>query len=260
MSLDSQWSGERGRQLGAPSLATSEGRRSAQLLETVNRSTLWIVEIGCSEAHRAMDSHDSVTTLLQKLKNGDHPSVAQQLWQRYFERLAWRAKQHLQDRFRRVRDEEDIALSALDSFLRGVSNHRFAKLDDRDDLWQVLVMLAERKAIDEIRREKSAKRGGGKVRGDSVFLNCGDPDDPVNMDHLQGPEPPPELAAAFAETCEDMLAQLEDPELVQVALCRLEGYSNEEIAQKLGRVTRSVERKLQTIRKIWDKSANMKSE
>jgi len=66
-------------------------------------------------------------------------------------------------------DEEDIALSAFNSFFRGATEGRFQQLNNSEDLWQVLAMLAERKAIKTFRRERAEKRGGGQVRDESVF-------------------------------------------------------------------------------------------
>ena len=50
-----------------------------------------------------------------------------------------------------------------------------------------------------------------------------------------------------------MLALLGDPELRKVAVWKMEGYSNEEIASKLDCVPRTVERKLRMIRSLWEK-------
>jgi DNA-directed RNA polymerase specialized sigma24 family protein len=66
-------------------------------------------------------------------------------------------------------------------------------------------------------------------------------------------EPTPEFAAQMREECERLLRGLGDEELKSVALMRMEGYSVEEIAVRLGCVARSVKRKLQLIRSIWEK-------
>ena len=207
-----------------------------------------------------MAQESSDTTLLARLKKNQDAAAAQELWQRYFDRLTRLARTRIKERQRRVSDEEDVALSAFDSFFRGVSAGRFARLDDRQDLWQILVMIAERKAIDQTRRHLAAKRGAGEVRGDSVFVNPNDPNATGGLDQLAGADPTPEFAALFSETCQEMLARLHDPELVQVALLRMEGYNNEEIAAKLGRVTRSVERKLRAIRNIWDRQGEQETD
>jgi DNA-directed RNA polymerase specialized sigma24 family protein len=197
----------------------------------------------------------SVSILLSQLKAGATPDAAQAIWTRYFDRLARMARQRLTERTRRLADEEDVALSAFDSFFRGVADGRFPQLNDRDDLWQVLVLLTERKAIDRIRRATADKRGGGAVRGDSVFDRSKDLDSGAGMEQLAGSEPSPELAAMFEDECRRFLNLLNAPELAQLALWKLEGLTNEEIANKLGRVVRSVQRKLKTIRRIWEQAA-----
>jgi DNA-directed RNA polymerase specialized sigma24 family protein len=200
-----------------------------------------------------MPAGPSDTTLLSLLKSANTPAVAQEIWTRYFHRLAALARGKVRERTRRVTDEEDVALSAFDSFFRGVEQGRFPQLNDHDDLWQVLMVLTERKAIDAIRRQTAEKRGGGEVRGESVFLKPDGTADHQGLEKAADSEPSPELVVQFAEECLAMLSRLQDAELQEVALLKMEGYTNDEIAQKLGRVTRSIERKLQTIRKIWER-------
>jgi PAS domain S-box-containing protein len=126
-----------------------------------------------------------------------------------------------------------------------------------EDLFAIaaIVDLTERKAIDRVRRETADKRGGGEVRGDSAF--CGPDGSSPNQgaDQVAGSEPTPEFAAMFAEECEYLLARLGDPELVRVALLKLEGFTNDEVGAKLGRAGRSIQRKLETIRAIWEQAA-----
>ena len=105
-----------------------------------------------------MSQNDSVTDWIVQLKAGD-PQASQRLWERYVDRLVRLARIKLGRTPRRVADEEDVAQSAFDGFFRGVEEKRFPQLDDRDGLWQVLVMLTDRKTIDHRRRELAGKRG-----------------------------------------------------------------------------------------------------
>ena len=89
----------------------------------------------------------SVTHWIAELRAGD-PAAAQKLWERYFSRLVGLARQKLHALPRRAADEEDVALSAFDSFCRGVEQDRFPHLEDRDNLWQLLVTITARKALD----------------------------------------------------------------------------------------------------------------
>jgi hypothetical protein len=72
-----------------------------------------------------------------------------------------------------VADEEDIALSALNSLYDGVQAGRFPRLNDRDDLWKLLVTIACRKTNAFCDRHFAKRRGGGQVRGESALLGEG---------------------------------------------------------------------------------------
>src|SRR5947209_17654517 len=95
----------------------------------------------------AMSPSGSVTTWLGQLRVGNR-AVAQQLWQRYYTRLVHLARRKLQGLRHAGADEEDVALSAFDSFYRGAEQGRFPRLDDRHNLWELLVVITARKAID----------------------------------------------------------------------------------------------------------------
>ncbi len=189
-----------------------------------------------------MTSDNSITHWLHELRAGNR-AAAHQLWKDYFPRLVQLARQRLRGARRRVADEEDVALSAFDSFCRGAEQGRFARLEDRHDLWQLLVVLTARKAVDLLAHERRRKRGGGAVRGDSAFLEAG-------LDEVIGSEPTPEFAVQVGEQCRRLLDCL-DEELRTVALLKLEGYTNPEIAARLGCAPATVERRLRLIRGIW---------
>ena len=204
-----------------------------------------------------MSSCESVTGWLLDLKDGE--SIAsQRIWERYVPQLVQMARDRLDGSPRRVADEEDVVAIAFASFCRGVAEGRFSKLDDRDDLWQVLVVLTERKAIDQIRREHAAKRGSGRVRGESVFdvVQTDDPA-PVGLHRVVDAEPTPELAGELAEKLAQLLQLLADDVLQRMAIEKLEGYTNKEISRRLGMSLRSVERQLSLIRRIWRRSKAM---
>ncbi len=110
-----------------------------------------------------MSSDVSVTRLIGMLKQGDRVA-SQQLWEIYFGRLVGLARSRLKQTVRRVADEEDVALSALDSFFRRAENGQFPQLQDRDDLWQLLFVLTVRKAINLVHHQGRKSRGGGRVQ------------------------------------------------------------------------------------------------
>jgi RNA polymerase sigma factor (sigma-70 family) len=106
-------------------------------------------------------------------------------------------------------------------------------LAGRDDLWHLLAMRTVSRAIDLIRRHRRAE-----VPGDQ------------DLTQLLNREPTPEEAAEVADECRRLLDLLE-PELRQIALWKVEGYTNVEIATRLDCVARTVERKVHRIRLLW---------
>ena len=137
-----------------------------------------------------------------------------------------------------------MALSAFDSFYRRAESGQFARLSDRDDLWQVLVVITERKAIDLMRREGRKSRGEGRVIPFSEAEGHG-------LAEAADPGPTPEFAAQVADEFRDLLQRLGDDSLRNVALMKLEGYTNRQIGDRLGCIEQTVERKLRSIRRIW---------
>jgi len=191
-----------------------------------------------------MTADDPITVWIGRLRAGD-PTAIRPLWDRYFQRLVGLARRRLRDACRRVADEEDVALSAFDSFCRNAEHGRFPDLADRDSLWRLLAKFTLRKAAHHIRDAARLKRGGGSSPSD------GD----RGLAEVLGREPDPDLAAQVAEECDRLLASLGDPELRRVALLRMEGYLVDEVADRVGCAPRSVKRKLQLIRTIWDREA-----
>jgi DNA-directed RNA polymerase specialized sigma24 family protein len=191
----------------------------------------------------ATDTGNSVTQWIAALKEGDQ-AAAQVLWEAYFRRLVGLAYARLRNAPRRIADEEDVALSAFDSFCRGAQAGRFPRLDDRNDLWQILVLITVRKAIDLRTYEGRPSRGKGRVQSVTELTQ-------ERIDAIGGNEPTPELAAQLAEEYQRLMEQLGDSTLQSVATWKLEGYTDDEIAARLGCVTRTVERKLARIRRMW---------
>jgi DNA-directed RNA polymerase specialized sigma24 family protein len=191
----------------------------------------------------ATDTGNSVTQWISALKEGDQ-AAAQVLWEAYFRRLVGLAYARLRDAPRRIADEEDVALSAFDSFCRGAQAGRFPRLDDRNDLWQILVLITVRKAIDLRNYEGRPSRKRGRVQSLTELNQEG-------LEAIGGNEPTPELAAQLAEEYQRLMEQLGDSSLQSVATWKLEGYTDDEIAARLGCVTRTVERKLARIRRMW---------
>jgi DNA-directed RNA polymerase specialized sigma24 family protein len=197
----------------------------------------------------------SITGWLGNLREGDQ-AAAQPLWEHYFSKLVTVARTRLR-RMRRTtadQDEEDAALSAFNSFCAGAARGKFPQLADRDDIWRLLVVITARKAMAQANREGRQKRGGGRVVEEAMLfghgLEGGD-GSLAGLERIAAQGPSPEFAAMMAEECRRLLDALDDDSLRQVALSRMEGYNNDEIAEQLGCARRTVARRLDLIRKTW---------
>jgi DNA-directed RNA polymerase specialized sigma24 family protein len=184
----------------------------------------------------------SVTRFFHELRAGT-PGAAEQLWARYFPRLVALARRTLAGKPQRHADADDAALSAFASFCLRAQGGEFT-VTGRDNLWHLLSVITVRKALKQARREGAAGRGAGRVRGEGDLLR---PDgSPLPLAEVVTAPPSDE----FDLHARELLDQL-DPDLRAIAVLRLMGYRDQEIADRLDCAVRTVGRKLALIRLEW---------
>ena len=184
----------------------------------------------------------SVTNWLRALQQGSD-DAGYRLWNRYFHRMVAVARRKLGPVRGARADEEDVAISAFDSFCAGLRHGRFPLMQNRDDVWAMLIVITLRKAIDAIQHDARQKRGGGRSRE----LN-----DEAVLQELLSREPCPASSTAMSEELDRLLAMLDDDDLRQLVVLKLEGHNNTESAELLGCARVTVQRMLKLIRQIWE--------
>jgi DNA-directed RNA polymerase specialized sigma24 family protein len=215
-----------------------------------------------------MSQHPSITFWISQLKTGD-VEAAQRLWELYFLRMVELARRKLEGVPKAVADEEDVALSAFRSFCSGARQGRFSQLVDRDNLWPLLMAITANKSVDLIRRQNRQKRGG-TGHADRERDAAKPPKHEADFDQLPGRspveiplselicvEPTPEFAAELSDQLQHLLQRLDetgDSDLRKIALMKMECYSTPEIAEAIGCASRSVERKMQIVMRLWGKN------
>ena len=193
-------------------------------------------------------SCSSVTEWIEDLRNND-PLATEKIWHRFVNALVSVANKKLKNSCCRIATGEVVAADAFVDFFKKTPDD-FGRLFDRNDLWKILVVITERRAIDAIRREGTISRGGGMV------INTCDLDEGPESGQNPAIQPvdstePPDVELMLIEAFEERIDSLPNELLRQIAIDRLEGFSNGEIARKHGTSVRSVERKLALIRKSW---------
>jgi len=168
-----------------------------------------------------------------------------------FEQLVRFARVKLAETPRRVADEEDVALSAFDSFCCAAQQGRFPNLADRDGLWRLLLRITAFKAIDLRRCVMRERRSTVEFARSSE--NDGSSHGEPELAEMIGDAPTPEFAAIAAEEYRRLLDRLGDAELQALAVAKMEGYSNDEIAAQLHCSVRTVERRLFLVRRKWER-------
>lgn len=194
---------------------------------------------------------ETVSLWLNQFKDGN-ADAAQPIWNAYFTKMVMLARLKLGTAPRGVRDEEDVVASAFFSFCEGVKDGRFPKLDSRDDLWAILFTIVVAKAAQYARFEGRQKRGGGKVVHASAASEHAPGTDLFAS--LASTEPTAEDAAMMVEDLKTLLDGLSDGNLRQIAIWKMEGFTNREIADLIGKSEPTVERKLKLIRETWLRS------
>jgi DNA-directed RNA polymerase specialized sigma24 family protein len=197
-----------------------------------------------------MSSDDPVTLWINELRNADG-AAAQKLWNHFVSRLYEMGRKKLRPETRRVYDEEDAAQSAFHSVCAGIAAGRFPDLQDRNSLWRLLLTITARKVAHRHRHDQQERRD--VRRTDSIFLPGGDDFARVGVGTIASREPTPEFTAEFVETCATLLKNLDDPALQQVVTLRMDGHTDGEIADLLKCSRRTVQRRLEIVRRRWDR-------
>lgn len=192
--------------------------------------------------------HQDAVAWIEGLANGDS-DAATNLWEEYFERVVKLARSRIATRQRRVTDEEDVAVSVFKSVFNGMQAGKFPDLKDRDSLWRLLCVMTKRKVIRHVNHERRLKRGGGQVRGESVFGGAGGDSNAFGLEEFGGDDSDG-FGHQFLEQTEWLFETLGDDELRRITELKLAEHTNEEIAVELGCHVRTVKRRLQTIRSI----------
>lgn len=200
-----------------------------------------------------MDSEDGapLTLWLDRLHHGDSDAV-DAIWEQCFEKLSSYARRRLKSMPASDRDGEDVALSAIDTFVRRVGKKEFSAVIDSENLWRVLFDITAKRVAKEQRRQLTKKRGGGDVKIEADLLKSGSSSLGIGIDGNI------DIRQQFFQQLDEdrnelleKLAGLAGGEmLVKVVSLHLEGNTQQEIAELLGVSVSTIERNMRIAREI----------
>jgi RNA polymerase sigma factor (sigma-70 family) len=182
-----------------------------------------------------------VTLWIAAAKDRD-PEAEQSLWNHYFQRVIRYARSRMFVLQGTVYDEEDAAVSALNSLFRGMQTSRFPRLDDRHNFWRLLTLITKRKMRAQWRRESADRRS----KPSPAVIT-----EEISIHDIISDDPTPDFVAQMMDETEHLLSKLDDERLRRIAVMKLDGLTNDEIAERLQCATRTVQRKMDLIRDQW---------
>jgi RNA polymerase sigma factor (sigma-70 family) len=198
-------------------------------------------------------NNESFEKLLDAMQTGEEWAF-DTFFKKYYDQLVRLAKKKIGSFPLRTRDEEDLALSAMNSLFNCLRENRL-EAQNSIELWKILVTITNRKLINYRERQHAQKRGSGKVRGDSIWAQTGE-----NNIFLEQPDTKqtmtPDAQVELLETMDRLFQRLDDDKTRKIARLMLEGYKINDIADTLNCVRRTIERKIVRIRELWSEVLN----
>jgi RNA polymerase sigma-70 factor (ECF subfamily) len=179
----------------------------------------------------SVESEVTDRSLVARLKDGDE-SAANELYRRYAARLHGLADRQMSAGIRRTHEPEDIVQSAFRSLFRGVSSGSY-DAPAGNSLWSLLAVIAIHKVRRKVSRDRSVSA--------SSFIQM--EDEPSSSQEISGTISEQQFECSLNEAIEFL--QPHEREIVEL---RVQGFTVEDISERVSRSCRTVERTLQRIR------------
>jgi RNA polymerase sigma-70 factor (ECF subfamily) len=185
-----------------------------------------------------LSDYSEFDDLIVRLRANDS-TAAEAVFRRFASRLIALAHSRLDARMRGKTDPEDVAQSALKSFLLHVRDGEY-DLNDWDSLWSLLTVITLRKCNYRVRHFRAARRD---VRKEIVATARND----EAAWELIARDPTPEEAFELIEVTEELFRGL-DPIDSRILQLSLQGYTPGDAAREAGVSERTAYRLLERVK------------
>lgn len=179
---------------------------------------------------------------ISRVRAGDE-AAAEAVFMKYAEQLARLAEQNLSQCVARRVDGADVVQSVFRTFFVRAERGEF-QISSSAELWKLLVQITLNKARQQGRRNSAGLRDVRREVDQSSLLSA-----------LVDDQPGPEDAAILNDVIEQALQKLpatQQPHYRKLIELKLADFSNDEIAEQLGIVRRTVERMLKRLEGSFD--------
>jgi RNA polymerase sigma factor (sigma-70 family) len=159
-------------------------------------------------------------------------------YEAYVDRLIALARHRLSKKYQSKIDPKDVVQSVFRTYVRRAADGSLAS-NDWDSLWSLLARITVRKCLKQVRYHGRAKRDLNRES------DLGD--DHSAISNLLD-KAPTQIDAAIMEEEFDLLMQGLTSEQQQIVALKMQNFTNQEIAEIIGRTERTVYRILDLIR------------
>jgi len=193
---------------------------------------------------KSVEDTGSVSNWLKELKTGDQNAV-EAIWNRYYQRVVEFAIRKMKINPDRAIDGEDIAQLTMHRFCLNATSGNYPDLDDRQQLWDLLVVYTLNRIRKHLRECNRTKRSG-MHRVVFEFKRS------QVLQDLRSPEAPT-IMADMVQSWLDRLDR-EDPsgQLKQIAIWSMEDISGSEIARIMKKRKSAILQQIRLIRLLWE--------
>jgi DNA-directed RNA polymerase specialized sigma24 family protein len=200
----------------------------------------------------------SISQFIRAYRDHRDEAAAQHLFERYFMPVCQAVRATLGPHRKMPADSDDVALEALAAIFESIARDDDGRIATRADLERLLFSIARRRAVTLLRYTGARLRRDPRTDDSVAPVPVAVVPRAASLDEALSREVGPEASAVLAEQLERLLNVLVDEHpqgsdvLRRVAEWKLAGYSNQEIADLLRCGLRTVERRLNDIREIWE--------
>lgn len=197
---------------------------------------------------KSMIAPGSVTNWLRGIELGDD-DAAFQLWNRYSPEMHEVARRRMRRlKSKDVLDEDDIVCSAFAAICLAARKGQLVNVGNRNELWGLMIVTIHRKIGQREEYVAAAKRNSDQMISQADRVQ----DMGSRLERLSNSDTGVLSQLIQVEAADLLLRKLDDPDHRAVAVLKLAGYTNEEIASELGYARRTIQRMLSLIKSCWE--------